>query len=50
MAGIITDSQPAVTAVAGGTAAAEWADRVTAGSLVVLAVLTSLTGARTPGV
>jgi hypothetical protein len=37
-----------VTAVADGTAAAEWADRVTAGSLIALAVLTSLTGARTP--
>ncbi len=38
----------AVTAVAGGTAAADWADRVTAGGLIILAVLTSLTGARTP--
>lgn len=38
----------AVTVVAGGAPAAEWADRVTAGALIALAILTSLTGARTP--
>lgn len=37
-----------VTVVADGTAAAEWTDRVAAASLIALAVLTSLTGARTP--
>jgi hypothetical protein len=37
-----------VTAVAGGTAAAEWDDRITAGALLILAGLTTLTGARTP--
>ena len=37
-----------VTAVAGGTAAAQWADRVIAAALIVLAILTGLTGARTP--
>ena len=37
-----------VTAVAGGTAAAAWSDRVAAAALLALAVLTSLTGARTP--
>jgi len=37
-----------VTASAGGTAAAAgWVDRVAAGALIVLAALTSLTGART---
>jgi hypothetical protein len=37
-----------VTAIAGDAAAAEWADRVIAGALIVLAILTSMTGARTP--
>jgi hypothetical protein len=37
-----------VTAVGGGTAAANWTDRITAGALIILAILTSLTGARTP--
>jgi hypothetical protein len=37
-----------VTAIAGGTAAAAWSDRIAAGALLVLAVLTSLTWARTP--
>ena len=37
----------AVTAAGGGTPAAYWTYRVTAGALLVLAVLTSLTGART---
>ena len=37
-----------VTAVAGGTAAADWTDRITAGALIILAILTLLTGARTP--
>jgi hypothetical protein len=37
-----------VTAVGGGTSAADWTYRVTAGALVVLAVLTAVTGARTP--
>lgn len=36
-----------VTAVGGGTAAADWTYRVTAGALLVLAVLTAFTGART---
>ena len=36
-----------VTTVAGGTAAADWTDRITAGALLILAVLTALTGART---
>ncbi len=36
-----------VTAVGGGTTAAHWTYRVTAGALLVLAVLTALTGART---
>ncbi|MBO8184118.1 hypothetical protein [Streptomyces spirodelae] len=36
-----------VTAVGAGTSATEWAYRVVAGALVVLAVLTALTGART---
>ena len=37
-----------VTTVAGGTAAADWTDRITAGALLILAVLTALTGARAP--
>jgi hypothetical protein len=37
----------AVTAAGGGTPAAYWTYRVTAGALLVLAVLTALTGART---
>ncbi|MFJ4693946.1 hypothetical protein [Streptomyces sp. NPDC088766] len=37
-----------VTAVGGGTSVAHWTYRVTAGALLVLAVLTALTGARTP--
>jgi hypothetical protein len=36
-----------LTAAGGGTPAADWAHRVTAGALLVLAVLTALTGART---
>ncbi|WPP34284.1 hypothetical protein [Streptomyces sp. CL7] len=36
-----------VTAVDAGATATEWAYRVVAGALVVLAVLTALTGART---
>jgi hypothetical protein len=38
----------AVTLVASGAAAADWTDRVAAGALIVLAILTGLTGARTP--
>lgn len=37
-----------VTAAGGGSSAADWTYRVTAGALLVLAVLTALTGARTP--
>lgn len=37
-----------VTAVAGGTSAADWVYRVTAGFLLALAALTAATGARTP--
>lgn len=37
-----------ITAVAGGTAAADWVDRISAGTLLSLALLTGLTGARTP--
>ena len=37
-----------VTAVGGGTSAADWTYRVLAGALLVLAALTTLTGARTP--
>ncbi|MFP8963791.1 hypothetical protein ACLIYP_25050 [Streptomyces nanhaiensis] len=36
-----------VTVVGGGTSTADWVYRVTAGSLLVLAALTALTGART---
>lgn len=36
-----------VTAVGGGTATVDWVYRVVAGALLVLAVLTALTGART---
>ncbi|MGY1945791.1 hypothetical protein [Nocardia asiatica] len=36
-----------VTAVGSGTSAAHWIYRVTAGALLVLAVLTAFTGART---
>ncbi|MGY5207695.1 hypothetical protein [Nocardia gipuzkoensis] len=36
-----------VTAVGSGTSAAHWTYRVTAGALLVLAVLTAFTGART---
>lgn len=36
-----------VTVVGGGTSAADWTYRVIAGALLVLAVLTTLTGART---
>jgi hypothetical protein len=36
-----------VTAVGGGTLVADWTYRVIAGGLLVLAVLTALTGART---
>ncbi|KZS67627.1 hypothetical protein [Mycobacterium ostraviense] len=36
-----------VTAVGGGPTAADWTYRVTAGALLVLAVLTALMGART---
>ncbi|MFF0428176.1 hypothetical protein ACFYUJ_27725 [Streptomyces sp. NPDC004520] len=36
-----------VTAVGGGTSTADWAYRVIAGALLVLAVLTASTGART---
>ncbi|MFF9058936.1 hypothetical protein ACF09K_09570 [Streptomyces sp. NPDC014882] len=36
-----------VTAVGGGTSTADWSYRVVAGTLLVLAVLTALTGART---
>lgn len=36
-----------LNATGGGSAAAAWGDRVAAGALLVLAVLTSLTGART---
>lgn len=36
-----------VTAVADGTAA-DWVDRITACALLILAVLTTMTGARTP--
>lgn len=37
-----------VTAVGAGTAAADWVYRVAAAALLVLAVLTGMTGARTP--
>ena len=37
-----------VTATGGGTGVAAWVYRVTAGLLLALAVLTGLTGARTP--
>lgn len=37
----------AVTAVGSGTAAADWTYRITAAALLVFAVLTALTGART---
>jgi hypothetical protein len=37
-----------VTAAGGGTSVAYWTYRVTAAALFVLAVLTALTGARTP--
>lgn len=37
-----------VTVAGGGSSAADWTYRVTAGALLVLAVLTALTGARTP--
>ncbi|MGE5137186.1 MAG: hypothetical protein ACM32E_30370 [Gemmatimonadota bacterium] len=38
----------AVTAAGSGTGVAAWVDRVAAGLLLALAVLTGLTGARTP--
>lgn len=36
-----------VTVAGGGTSVADWTYRVTAGALLVLAILTALTGART---